>query len=109
MSSKPVITIVGRPNVGKSTLFNRIIGSQTSIISSKSGTTRDRIISETKWGDKEFILIDTGGIQDNKENELSDAVRLQSIIGIDESDAIIMVLDVKEEITSLDLDVVQIL
>ena len=109
MSSKPVITIVGRPNVGKSTLFNRIIDSQKSIISSKSGTTRDRIISETKWGDKEFILIDTGGIQDNKENELSDAVRLQSIIGIDESDAIIMVLDVKEEITSLDLDVVQIL
>ena len=109
MSSKPVITIVGRPNVGKSTLFNRIIGRQTSIISSKSGTTRDRIISETKWGNKEFILIDTGGIQDPKENELSTAVRLQSIIGIEESDVIIMVLDVKEEITSLDFDVAEIL
>ena len=109
MSSKPVITIVGRPNVGKSTLFNRIIGRQTSIISSKSGTTRDRIISESKWGNKEFILIDTGGIQDPKENELSTAVRLQSIIGIEESDVIIMVLDVKEEITSLDFDVAEIL
>ena len=109
MSSKPVITIVGRPNVGKSTLFNRLIGRQTSIISSKPATTRDRIISETKWGDKEFILIDTGGIQDNKENELSAEVKLQSIVGIDESDAIIMVLDVKEEITALDFNVADIL
>jgi len=109
MYSKPVITIVGRPNVGKSTLFNRLIGRQTSIISSRSGTTRDRIISETKWGDKEFILIDTGGIQDNKGNELSTEVKLQSIIGIDDSDAIIMVLDVKEEITALDFNVADIL
>ena len=73
-NSLPVISIIGRPNVGKSTLFNRLLGQRTSIISQVPGTTRDRISSKTNWGEKQFVLTDCGGLVDNAEDLMADLV-----------------------------------
>ena len=108
-SANPTVAIVGRPNVGKSTLFNRITGQRRSIVSGESGTTRDRVLSETEWGGKPFLLVDTGGLDLFAETDLWNQVRGQIKYAIDESDVIIFLVDISDGITSADRDVVDLL
>lgn len=105
---KPIIAIVGRPNVGKSTIFNRIVGERISIVEDIPGVTRDRIYSSAEWLNKEFNIIDTGGI------ELGDApflaeIRQQAEVAIDEADVIIFMVNGREGVTSADEEVAKIL
>lgn len=103
-----VVAIVGRPNVGKSSLFNRIIGERLSITDDASGITRDRIYSKTSWLNQEFRVIDTGGII-LKDEPFSKEIRAQAELAIDEADVILMVVDVRTGVTYEDLDVINIL
>jgi len=103
-----VVAIVGRPNVGKSSLFNRIIGERLSITDDASGVTRDRIYGRTSWLDQEFSIIDTGGII-LKDEPFSKEIRAQAELAIDEADVIIMVVDCRTGITTEDEDVIRIL
>lgn len=103
-----VLAIVGRPNVGKSSLFNRIIGERVSITDDASGVTRDRIYGRTSWLDQEFSVIDTGGII-LKDEPFSKEIRAQAELAIDEADVIVMVVDCRTGITTEDEDVIRIL
>lgn len=103
-----VVAIVGRPNVGKSSLFNRIIGERYSITADESGITRDRIYAKATWLTREFSLIDTGGII-LRDEPFSQEIRAQAILAIDEADVIVMVVDVHAGITQEDVDVIDIL
>ncbi len=107
--SKPVVAIVGRPNVGKSTLFNRLVGRTVAIVSKQSGTTRDRVMLETNWADHPFILVDTGGLEIFPDTDLWRQVRAQVETAIDDADIIIMVADVMEGVTGSDIDVADLL
>jgi len=98
----PIVAIIGRPNVGKSTLFNRIIRRRQAIVDDKPGVTRDRHYAEADWSGKGFVLIDTGGLIPNTKNELEQDVYIQTQIAIDESEVIIFLLDVKSGITQWD-------
>lgn len=100
--SKKAVCLVGRPNVGKSTLFNRIAGKKISIIEDTPGVTRDRIISTASYNDTSFYLIDTGGI-DISDGSFNEEIKSQASIAIEESDVIIFVVDGKEGLTSNDL------
>ncbi len=103
-----VVAIVGRPNVGKSSLFNRIIGERLSITDDASGITRDRIYSKALWLNQEFRVIDTGGII-LKDEPFSKEIRAQAELAIDEADVIVMIVDVRTGITTEDRDVINIL
>lgn len=103
-----VVAIVGRPNVGKSSLFNRIIGERYSITADESGITRDRIYAKATWLTREFSLIDTGGII-LRDEPFSQEIRAQATLAIDEADVIVMVVDVHAGITQEDVDVIDIL
>ncbi len=105
---KNVVALVGKPNVGKSTLFNRIIGKRQSIVYNEPGVTRDRIYQKATWLNKNFILIDTGGITDEKRDFVDD-IRLQAQIAIDEANLIVFVVDGLQEISKEDLLVIDIL
>ena len=102
---KPLVAIVGRPNVGKSTLFNRLVGDRSAIVSEVAGTTRDRAITETQWGDHTFILVDTGGLDLFPETDLWRKVKAQIEVAIDEADVIVMMVDVAVGATAADRDV----
>ena len=104
---RPLVAIVGRPNVGKSTLFNRLTGQRTSIVSEVSGTTRDRVTAETQWGNHDFILVDTGGLDEFATGELLEAVRDQIDVAIAEADVIIMLVDAHTGMTAADEDVAE--
>ena len=106
---KPVVAIVGRPNVGKSTLFNRLIGRTVAIVSKQSGTTRDRVMLETVWADHPFILVDTGGLEVFPDTDMWRQVRAQVETAIEDADIVIMVGDVTEGVTGSDIDVADIL
>lgn len=101
---KPVVALVGRPNVGKSTLFNRLIGSKVSIIEDIPGITRDRIYGTVNFNNYVFHLIDTGGIDLSKE-KFNDEIKVQAELAIDEADVIVFIVDGKEGLTSNDLEV----
>ncbi len=103
-----VVAIVGRPNVGKSSLFNRIIGDKVSITDDASGVTRDRIYGKASWLNQEFSIIDTGGII-LKDEPFSKEIRAQAQLAIDEADVIIMVVDARTGITTEDEDVIHLL
>jgi len=105
---KPLVAIVGRPNVGKSTIFNRIAGERISIVEDIPGVTRDRIYADGEWLGKEFSLIDTGGITLDDE-PLNTEIRSQAEIAIEEADVIIMMVNAQESITNLDEQVASIL
>lgn len=105
----PIVSVVGRPNVGKSALFNRLTGQKLSIVDDKPGVTRDRIYGECEWRGRKISLIDTGGIDTESDNIIPSHIREQAFIAIDSSDAIIFVTDVKSGITALDEDVSSIL
>mgnify|MGYP003317016021 CR=1 FL=1 len=101
-NSRPIVVIVGRPNVGKSTLFNRLIGRPSSIVSDISGTTRDRVIAETEWSGRSFILVDTGGLEIFPESELMNRINSQIVMAIEEADVVLMVTDAIDGITHSD-------
>ena len=109
--SLPVIAIVGRPNVGKSTLFNRIAGSRIAIVSDTPGTTRDRVSVDAEWFGRRFMLIDTAGIEDqpSAEVQLWDEVRTQTERAIESADAVIMLVDSAEGLTASDYDAAELL
>lgn len=104
-----IVAIVGRPNVGKSTLFNRLTESREAIVDEVSGVTRDRIYGQSSWGRKEFSVVDTGGYVKGSEDIFELEIRKQVIIAIEESDAILFVLDVTTGITDLDQIVADLL
>ncbi len=104
-----VVAIVGRPNVGKSTLFNRIIGRRKAIVDDVSGVTRDRIYGVGSWRDKEFTLVDTGGLDPSVEDGLFSLIREQAMVAIEEADIIMFVLDTREGLTPGDEEVADIL
>jgi GTP-binding protein len=104
-----IVAIVGRPNVGKSTLFNRLIGTRSAIVEDTPGVTRDRIYGDVEWNGKSFALIDTGGFIPGSENEMEKAIREQAMIAIDEADVIVFVCDGKDGVTSFDIDIATIL
>ncbi len=106
--AKPVIAIVGRPNVGKSTIFNRIVGERISIVEDVPGVTRDRIYSSGEWLNHEFNIIDTGGIEIGDEPFL-EQIRQQAEIAIDEADVIIFMTNGREGVTAADEQVAKIL
>lgn len=105
---KPAVAIVGRPNVGKSTIFNRIVGERISIVEDTSGVTRDRIYADAEWLGREFSLIDTGGIT-MEDEPLNEQIRQQAQIAIEEADVIIMMTSIKEGVTQEDEQVAPIL
>ena len=107
--AKPVFAIVGRPNVGKSTLFNKIVGERISIVDDKPGVTRDRIYMDAEWTGKNFLLIDTGGIEPKNDDVILKNMRLQAEMAIDHADAIILLCDVRDGLTAADQDVAQML
>ncbi|NOU61153.1 ribosome biogenesis GTPase Der [Marinifilum caeruleilacunae] len=104
-----IVAIVGRPNVGKSTLFNRLIGSRKAIVNETAGVTRDRNYGKADWNGQEFSVIDTGGYSINSEDVFDEEIRKQVMLAIDEADAILFVLDVQHGITDLDEAVARIL
>ncbi len=106
---RPIVTIVGRPNVGKSTLFNRIAGKRISITEDTPGVTRDRIYAECEWLDYYFTLIDTGGIELNTADTIFAQMRIQAEIAIDMADVVLFMVDGKEGVTAADTEVAQML
>ena len=107
--AKPLVAIVGRPNVGKSMLFNKLTGQRTSIVEDTPGVTRDRIYGDCEWCNRTFSLVDTAGIQPGTENDMLKFMRRQAEIGIELADAIIMVVDVRSGVTAADQDVATML
>jgi len=107
--STPLVLIVGRPNVGKSTLFNRLTKSMTAIVDDISGVTRDRIYGDVEWNGKYFRVIDTGGYVPNSEDLFETAIREQIEIAIDECDAILFIVDGRIGLTPIDIEVADIL
>ena len=106
---KPVVAVVGRPNVGKSTLFNYIAGRRISIVEDTPGVTRDRIFADVSWLDKQFTLIDTGGIEPASKDEILVQMRRQAQLAIEMADAVILMVNVKDGVTANDQDVAQML
>ncbi len=102
---KPVVAIVGRQNVGKSTLLNRIAGRRIAIVNDLPGTTRDRILASVSWRERSFILVDTGGLEPEPNSEITRGVKEQVEMAIAEADAIIFLVDAREGITATDLDI----
>lgn len=103
--SKPIVAIVGRPNVGKSSLFNKIAGKRLSIVEDVPGVTRDRIYADAEWLGKAFTLIDTGGIEPSEKDLMLSQMRSQAQIAIDTADVIVFMTDVKTGLTAADRDV----
>ncbi len=106
---KSTIAIVGRPNVGKSTLFNRIVGRRTAIIEDFPGVTRDRIYADAEWDNKRFFLIDTGGFQEVTDNKLLAKVKEQAVTAVDEADVVIFVMDGKAGLNPDDIELSNVL
>lgn len=106
---KPVIAIVGRPNVGKSTLFNRLLGTRSAIVESEPGVTRDRIYGEAEWFNKRFYVVDTGGIELDSTDDLLVQSRIQAEIAMEEADLILFVVDGRDGVTPLDESIAQML
>ncbi|MBM7564472.1 ribosome biogenesis GTPase Der [Paenibacillus sacheonensis] len=107
--SKPIIAIVGRPNVGKSTIFNRVIGDRLAIVEDKPGVTRDRLYGTGEWNGRAFSIVDTGGIEIDGEDEIMKSVRMQAELAVEEADVIIFMVDAKAGLTHADDEVAQML
>ena len=108
MTRKPLVAIVGRPNVGKSTLFNRLIGMRLAIVEDEPGVTRDRLHASCDWNGREFTLIDTGGLEPALQEELYDAVEEQAHQAISEADVIMFLLDGREGVTPGDWEIAKL-
>ena len=107
--AKPIVAVVGRPNVGKSTLFNKLVGKRISIVEDTPGVTRDRIYAECEWLNKSFMLVDTGGIEPNTDDILLAQMRRQAEVAIERADVIILVTDMQCGVTAADQDVANML
>ena len=107
--AKPVVAIVGRPNVGKSTLFNRLVGARKAIVEDIPGVTRDRLYDVTDWAGREFVIIDTGGIRFDEGDIFAREIKMQAQLAIEEADVIMLVLDTQEGITPEDEQVANLL
>lgn len=107
--SKPVVAVVGRPNVGKSTLFNKLIGQRLSIVDDTPGVTRDRIYGECEWKNRKFSLVDTGGIEPDSSDVILSQMRMQAQLAIDAADVIILVTDVRTGLVATDADIAAML
>ena len=105
----PLVALVGRPNVGKSTLFNRIVGERVAIIEDVAGTTRDRLYYDADWAGHEFTIVDTGGLEVQPGSDLANRVRQQAEVAIAEADVVVFVVDARQGVTPGDLDVAKIL
>lgn len=107
--SKPIIAIVGRPNVGKSTLFNKLVGRRLSIVDDQPGVTRDRIYGECEWLNRKVMLVDTGGIEPASKDIILSQMRAQAEIAIDTADVIILVTDLRTGVVATDMEVASML
>jgi len=107
--AKPLVAIVGRPNVGKSMLFNRLVGKRLSIVEDTPGVTRDRLYAETDWNGRKFDMVDTGGIEPRTDSEILTFMREQAQIAIDTADVIVLVTDITTGVTAADQDVANML
>ena len=107
--SKPIVAIVGKPNVGKSTFFNYVVGQRISIVEDTPGVTRDRVYGETKWRDREFTLVDTAGIEEETNDIIINQMRKQAEIAINIADVIIFLTDIKQGVTAADKDIALLL
>ncbi|ACV62937.1 small GTP-binding protein [Desulfofarcimen acetoxidans DSM 771] len=107
--SKPIVAIVGRPNVGKSTLFNRIVGARVAIVEGQPGITRDRLYQEAEWSGRSFMLVDTGGIDFQENDEIVSNVRHQARLAIEEADLVLFVVDARSGLLGSDEEVANIL
>ena len=107
--SRPIVAVVGRPNVGKSTLFNRLAGERISIVQDTPGVTRDRIYADVEWLDRKFTLIDTGGMEIGSEEVIQKQIVQQAQIAIETADVILFVTDVKTGVTEDDVKVANLL
>src|SRR5574344_2112878 len=106
---KPLVAIVGRPNVGKSTLFNRLVGRRVAIVEDTPGVTRDRIYGDAEWLNHKFTLIDTGGIEPANEDVIAVQMRRQAELAIETSDVILFLVDGRDGLTAADEEVATIL
>ena len=104
-----IVAIVGRPNVGKSTLFNRLTGQKNAIVEDTPGVTRDRIYGDVEWNGKIFALVDTGGFIPGSENQMEKAIREQAMIAVEEADVIVLLCDGRDGVTPFDIDIATIL
>ena len=102
---KPIVALIGKPNVGKSTLFNYLIGERKSIVEDTPGVTRDRIYGDTNWRGKSFTLIDTGGIEEDNNDTIKSQMKLQARLAIDMADIVLFITDVKTGLTSTDQEI----
>ena len=107
--AKPIVAVVGRPNVGKSTLFNKLIGKRLSIVDDTPGVTRDRIYGDCEWRGKEFMLVDTGGIEPKTDDIILSQMRRQAELAIQSAEVIILVTELKAGVTATDYDVADML
>ena len=100
--AKPIVAVVGRPNVGKSTLFNKLVGERIAIVEDTPGVTRDRIIADAEWQNHHFTLIDTGGIEPHTKDDILLQMRVQAELAIDMADLIVLLVDGREGMTASD-------
>ena len=107
--SLPVVAVVGRPNVGKSTLFNKLIGQRLSIVEDTPGVTRDRIYSKCEWRNREFMIVDTGGIEPQSNDIILSQMRRQAEIAVEKADVIVFVTDIRCGVTADDHNVANML
>lgn len=105
LMSRPIVAVVGRPNVGKSTFYNKIVGRRVSIVEDTPGVTRDRIYAEAEWNGIKFDLIDTGGIEPDSKDIILSQMREQAQMAMDMADVILFIVDGKDGITTADEEV----
>src|SRR5438477_9558029 len=108
-SGIPTLAIVGRPNVGKSTLFNRLVGSRRAIVGDEPGITRDRLYGEAEWRGRPLRIIDTGGILPDDNDLIPAEIFRQARVALDEADAVVLVVDARSELASPDFDLARLL
>ena len=106
---KPLVAIVGRPNVGKSTLFNRLVGERVAIVEDIPGTTRDRLYGETEWSGRDFTVVDTGGLDLTPGGDVTEMVRSQAELAMDEADVILFVVDARDGLLTSDEEIADVL
>ncbi|MCJ8341314.1 MAG: ribosome biogenesis GTPase Der [Cetobacterium sp.] len=106
---KPIVAIVGRPNVGKSTLFNKLVGDRVAIVDDQPGVTRDRLYRETEWNGKEFVLVDTGGLEPRNNDFMMSKIKQQAEVAMNEADVILFVVDGKGGLNPLDEEIAYLL
>src|SRR5690606_18162240 len=108
-ASAPLVAIIGRPNVGKSTLFNRLVGRREAIVEDKPGVTRDRLYGVGSWEGRHFLVVDTGGVDPSLDTGLPKHIQSQAEIAIEEADLILFVVDAAEGVTAVDLELADLL